>query len=320
MRRMALAMILSFAGCTGDPAASGYQCVAPANPGGGWDLACRLASRAFTESGLIQGNVQVVNLPGAGGGRAFVRLATNRRSDPTVFAAASPATTLNLAQGLFGSLDVADVRWVAALAAEPGVLAVRADAPWTSLSDLLEQWRRSPGSIISAGGSAVASQDHVKVLLVAEAGGVDPLLVRYVPFDGGGEALAATLGGFVDLFSGEASEILPHLEAGSVRVLAVMSRNPLSPPLDSLPTTFQAGIQVEWPTWRGFYLPGQVSDSVYHAWVERFSALAASQEWESVRQAYRWEPFVLTGSEFEVFVRDQVETFQGLARRMGLIP
>jgi putative tricarboxylic transport membrane protein len=218
--------------------------------------------------------VQVVNLPGAGGGRAFVRLATNRRSDPTVFAAASPATTLNLAQGLFGSLGVEDVRWVAALAAEPGVLAVRADAPWTSLPDLLEEWRRSPGSIISAGGSAVASQDHVKVLLVAEAGGVDPLQVRYVPFDG---------------------------------------------PLDSLPTTFQAGLEVEWPTWRGFYLPGQVSDSVYHAWVERFSALAASREWESVRRTYRWEPFVLTGPEFETFVRGQVETFQGLARRMGLI-
>jgi tripartite-type tricarboxylate transporter receptor subunit TctC len=53
--------------------------------------------------------------------------------------------------------------------------------------------------------------------------------------------------------------------------------------------------------------------------VERFSALAASREWESVRQAYGWEPFVLTGPEFEAFVRDQVETFQGLARRMGLI-
>ena len=148
---------------------------------------------------------------------------------------------------------------------------------------------------------------------------MDPLLVRYVPFDGGGEALAATLGGFVDLFSGEISEILPHLEAGSVRVLAVMSRNPLSPPLDSLPTTFQAGVEVEWSTWRGVYLPGQVSDSVYDAWVERFSALAVSPEWESVRRTYRWEPFVLTGQEFEAFVVGQTETFQRLARRMGLV-
>jgi putative tricarboxylic transport membrane protein len=247
-------------------------------------------------------------------------MATRRRGDPSVFAAASPATTLNLAQGLFGSLDSHDVRWVAALAAEPGLLAVRADAPWESLEALMDQWRREPASVVAAGGSAVASQDHVKLLLLAEAGGVDPLQVRYVPFDGGGEALAATLGGFVDLFSGELSEALPHLESGAARVLAVMSEEPLSPPLDHLPTTFQAGYAVEWATWRGFYLPGAVSDSVYDAWVQRFLALGSSPEWESVRRTYRWEPFVLVGPEFETFVEGQVETFQRLARRMGLIP
>ena len=246
-------------------------------------------------------------------------MATRRAGDPGVFAAASPATTLNLAQGLFGSLGPGDVRWVAALAAEPGVLAVRDDAPWDSLEDLMEGWREDPSSVVAAGGSAVASQDHVKLLLLAEAGGVDPLQVRYVPFDGGGEALAATLGGFVDVFSGELSELLPQLEAGSARVLAVMSREPLSPPLDHLPTTHEAGIPMEWFTWRGFYVPVAVSDSVYQGWVLRFQALSESPEWEAVRTTYGWEAFVLTGPEFESFVHDQVETFTGLARRMGLI-
>ena len=311
-------LLLFVAGCGGGSGPSGYQCVAPANPGGGWDLACRLAGRAFSESGIIPGNVQVVNLPGAGGGRAFVRLATRQSSDATVFAAASPATTLNLAQGLFGSLEVDDVRWVAALAQEPGVLAVRADAPWKSLAELMQAWSADPSAVVTAGGSAVASQDHVKVLLMAEAGGVDPRQVRYVPFDGGGEALAATLGGFVDVFAGEVSEVLPQLEAGSARILAIMSRTPLSPPLNDLPTTFEAGYEVEWATWRGFYLPGEVSDSVYDAWIDRFSALAESEEWDSVRRTYRWEPFVLVGPEFEAFVRGQVVTFQSLADRMGL--
>ena len=317
---LSLLLLVASSGCQAGSGTSGYQCIAPANPGGGWDLACRLASRAFTESGLIAGNIQVVNLPGAGGGRAFVQLATRRRSDPGVFVAASPATTLNLAQERFGSLEVGDVRWVAALAAESGVLAVRADAPWRSLEELMAQWRADPSSIVTAGGSAVASQDHVKVLLMAEAGGIDPLRVRYVPFDGGGEALAAVLGGFVDLFSGDVSEVLPHMEAGSARILTVMSRDPLSPPLDELPTTFQAGYPVAWPTWRGFYIPGDVPDSVYEGWSDRFLALGSSQEWGDITRAYRWEPFVLVGPEFETFVKDQVGTFRGLARRMGLIP
>jgi len=311
-------LALTAVACRGSSPSSGYQCIAPANPGGGWDLACRLAGRALTESEVIPGNVQVVNLPGAGGGRAFVRLATRQAADPTVFAAASPATTLNLAQGLFGSLEVNDVRWVAALAQEPGVLAVRRDAPWKTLEELMEAWAADPGSVVTAGGSAVASQDHVKVLLMAEAGGVDLHQVRYVPFDGGGEAMAATLGGFVDVFAGEVSEVLPHLESGAARILAVMSRTPMSPPLQDLPTTFEAGYDLEWPTWRGFYLPGEVPDSIYQAWVHRFSALAESEEWEGVRRTYRWEPFVLLGPEFEDFVRGQVRTSQELAQRMGL--
>jgi putative tricarboxylic transport membrane protein len=164
----------------------------------------------------------------------------------------------------------------------------------------------------------VGSQDHVKVLLLAEAAGVDPRTVRYVPFDGGGEAMAALLGGFVNVHSGEVSEVLSHLESGAARILSVMSREPLSPPLDHLPTTFDAGLPVEWMTWRGFYLPREVPDSVYDEWVQRFSALAASERWAEVRAQYRLEPYFMAGPEFSGFVRDQVETFRSLAERIGL--
>ena len=318
-RRLVPWVAVAFWGCSGQSGSTRYECVAPANPGGGWDLACRLTARALTELELVPENIRVTNLPGAGGGRAYVKAATSRAGDAGAFFTASPATTLNLAQGLFGSLDVEDVRWVAAVAAEAGVISVRTDAPWESLSDLVADWRRDPGSVVVAGGSAVGSQDHVKILLLAEAAGIDPRSVRYVPFDGGGEAVAALLGGFVNLHSGEASEVLPHLESGAVRVLSVMSPTPLSPPLDHLPTTFQSGYPVEWMTWRGFYLPGEVSDSVYEGWVERFTALAASDHWADVRAQYRLEPYFMAGPEFAEFVRGQVETFRSLAERIGLV-
>jgi putative tricarboxylic transport membrane protein len=248
-----------------------------------------------------------------------VKAATTRAKDPGAFFTASPATTLNLAQGLFGSLDVDDVRWVAAVAAEAGVISVRSDSPWETLSDLVADWQRDPGSVAAAGGSAVGSQDHVKVLLLAEAAGVDPRQVRYVPFDGGGEAMAALLGGFVNVHSGEVSEVLPHLESGAARILSVMSPTPLSPPLDHLPTTFGSGYPVEWMTWRGFYLPGEVSDSTYDLWVERFTALASSDEWAQVRAQYRLEPYFMAGPEFVDFVGTQVATFRSLAERIGLL-
>jgi putative tricarboxylic transport membrane protein len=226
---------------------------------------------------------------------------------------------LNLAQGLFGSLEAEDVRWVASLATEPGVIGVRSDSEFETLGQLVAQWRADPGSIVAAGGSAMASQDHVKVLLVADAAGVDPLRVRYVPFDGGGEAQAAVVGGFVDLFSGELSEVLPQVEAGAIRVLAVLSAERLAPPWDHLPTTVESGIDVEWPTWRGYYLPGEVTDSVYDLWTRRFEELGESSEWEAVMRTYGWQPFLQIGPEFEQFVFSQVRTFEDLARRMGLL-
>ena len=89
---------------------------------------------------------------------------------PTVLVAASPSTTLRLAQGQYGRLTVDDVRWIGALATEYGILAVAPDAPWRTLDDLLATWRDDPAALVVAGGSAVAGQDHIKVLLLADQG------------------------------------------------------------------------------------------------------------------------------------------------------
>jgi len=109
----------------------------------------------------------------------------------------------------------------------------------------------------------VAGQDHMKVLLLGREAGLDPLRIRYVPFDGGGEALTALLGGFVQVFSGEASEVESHLETGAIRVLGVLSPQPLDGLLAGVPTAAEQGYPVEWVTWRGFYVPGGLDDEAY---------------------------------------------------------
>ncbi|MDH3272412.1 MAG: tripartite tricarboxylate transporter substrate binding protein, partial [Gemmatimonadota bacterium] len=116
-------------GCEAPDANRGWECLAPANPGGGWDLTCRSVGQVLRELELSPGLVRTTNLPGAGGGVAYARTVARRTSDPSVLVAASPATILRLAQRQFGSLTEHDVRWVGALGAEYGVLAVAADAP-----------------------------------------------------------------------------------------------------------------------------------------------------------------------------------------------
>ncbi|HSG47019.1 MAG TPA: tripartite tricarboxylate transporter substrate-binding protein, partial [Longimicrobiales bacterium] len=295
------------------------ECVAPAAAGGGWDLTCRVTARLLSDLGLVPGLVRTVNIPGAGGGVAFAHAVARRAGDPGVLFAASPATTLRLAQGQYGPLTATDVRWVGALGAEYGIVAVAADAPWPDLRSLLESWRDRPQGLVVSGGSAVAGQDHTKILLLAREAGIDPRSVRYVPFDGGGEALTALLGGFVHVFSGEASEVESYLETGAIRVLAVLAPEPLEGILAGVPTARDQGYPVEWVTWRGFYLPPGVDEDVYRSWVERLEAVAASPEWEVARDRARLRPFLLVGPEFEAFVLGQVEAFRGLAAELGLV-
>lgn len=273
----------------------------------------------MTESGLAPGPVRTTNLPGAGGGVAFARTVAQRRDDPNLLVAASPSTVLRLAQRQYGSLTEGDVRWAGALGAEYGVLAVAADAPWRDLGDLVATLREDPSSVIVSGGSAVAGQDHMKVLLLAQRAGVDPLAIRYVPFDGGGEAMTALLGGFVHLFAGEASEIEAQVEAGRLRPLAVLAPERLGGLLADVPTAGESGIDLTWITWRGFYVPADIGDEAYDRWVEVLREVGTSTAWAEARRQYRLEPFFVVGEAFEALVHDQVADFRAMSREIGLI-
>jgi putative tricarboxylic transport membrane protein len=306
--------------CASPPTdARGWECLAPANAGGGWDLTCRSVGRVLGELGLAPGLVRTTNLPGAGGGVAYARIVAQRGQDPNVLVAASPSTTLRLAQRQYGRLTEDDVRWVGALGAEYGVLAVAEDAPWRTLDDLIAAWRHDPASLVVSGGSAVAGQDHMKVLLLAHRAGIDPRRIRYVPFDGGGEAMTALLGGFVQVFSGEASEVEGQIDAGRLRALVVLSPERLEGRLATVPTARESGLDVTWVTWRGFYVPGGIGDARYEEWVEILRQVGGSAEWEEARRVNRLHPFYLVGDEFHSFVQGQIADFQEMSREIGLI-
>lgn len=315
---LTLIFVLSLQACTPREGARGTECIAPANAGGGWDLSCRLIARSLEATGVVSGPVRTLNMPGAGGGVAFAHAVSRRAGDASVLFAASTGTTLRLAQGQFGPLDAEDVRWVGALGAEYGIVAVAADAPWDDLGELLGAWRERPEGIVVSGGSAVVGQDHVKVLLLARAAGIDPLSVRYVPFDGGGEALTALLGGFVQVFSGDASEVEAYLETGAIRVLAVLAPEPLGGMLEGVPTARGAGYPVEWITWRGYYVPTGLGEDGYQRWVTRLDSVGRSSAWSEALRTTRLRPFHLVGVEFERFIMAQVAEFEELVGELGI--
>jgi len=295
------------------------ECIAPAGAGGGWDFTCRSVAQVMQDLRIVTQPIRVTNMTGGGGGVAYANVVTQRSDDPNLIVAASPSTTLRLAQGQYSRFTERDVRWLGAVAADFGLVAVKADAPWKTMQELVAAWKADPAKITVGGGSAVGGQDHMKVMLLARAAGIDPRSIKYVPFDGGGQALTSLLGGFIQVFPGDASELRAQLEAGTVRVLAVMSPRRLPGAFANVPTLRELGFNVDWVVWRGFYVPKNMPIEAYEFWVRALRQVERSPEWARVREQNSLGQFFMAGAEFQVFIDRQVNQFRNLSRELGLI-
>jgi putative tricarboxylic transport membrane protein len=268
---------------------------------------------------IVSQPIKVTNLTGGGGGVAYANVVTQRNDDPNLIVAASPATTVRLAQGQFSRFTERDVRWLGAVAADFGLVAVKADAPWKTMQELVAAWKADPSKIAVGGGSAVGGQDHMKVLLLGRAAGIEPRSIKYVPFDGGGQALTSLLGGFIQVFAGDASELRAQVEAGTVRVLGMMSPRRLPAPYANVPTLKELGYNVEWVVWRGFYVPKNMPANAYEFWARALRQVERSPEWARIREQNSLGQFFMVGAEFQVFIDRQVNQFRNLSRELGII-
>ncbi len=296
------------------------ECIAPANPGGGWDFTCRQAGKVLYDLKKIPGPMQVSNKAGGGGGVAFAEVVSKRSDDNNLIVAASTATTTRLAQGLYAGFSADQVRWLGTVGADYGVIAVAKDSPYQNLGELMEAVKADPKSVGFAGGSAVGGWDHLKVLIAARAAGVgDVRAVKYVAFQGGGEAVTQLVGGHVKAFTGDISEVLGFMESGDLRVLAVLAPERLPGDLGNLPTAKEQGVDAIGANWRGFYAPGQMSDDAYNFWSQAVQDLYASDEWQKVMVDNGLMPFGLSGAELTDFVNKQVAEIQALSKDIGLV-
>ncbi len=308
------------AGLTLASGAMASECIAPANPGGGWDFTCRQVGKSLQDLGLIDSTMQVTNLAGGGGGVAYAEVVNKRGDDDELIVAASSATATRLAQGAYPGNSMDQVRWLAAIGADYGVIAVADDSPLQTLPDLLDQIKTDPTSISVAGGSAVGGWDHLKVLIAASAYGIDDVRsVKYIAFDGGGEAVTQLLAGSVQAFTGDISEAKGFVDSGDIRILAVLSPDRLPGDFADFPTAKEQGVDAIGANWRGFYAPGNMSDDAYNTWVEKIATLYASDEWKDVMANNGLAPLDLQGADFENFVSESVAQIQQISKDIGII-
>ena len=295
------------------------ECIAPAKPGGGFDLTCKLVQSALQDGKFITDPMRVTYMPGGIGAVAYNTVIAQKPDAANAIVAFSGGSLLNLAQGKFGRYTENDVRWVAAIGTDYGAVVVAENSPFKSLKDVIAAMKADPSKVVLGAGGTVGSQDWMKAALTARAGGVNPKTMRYVAFEGGGEALTALQGGHIHVFTGDAAEAGQQIKAGAkVRILAVMNDKRLTGDMANSPTAAEQGFDVDWPIVRGFYVGPKVSDTDYKVWADTFTKLMATPAYDKLRSERGLFPMALTGAPLDAYVKKQVDGYRKMAEDFGL--
>ena len=298
--------------------AQAAECIAPANPGGGWDFTCRQIGKILYDIGQVDAPVQVTNMAGGGGGLAFASVVNERNDDADLIVAASQATATRLAQNAYGGATADQVRFVGAIGADPGVIVVAADSPLNSLDDLMAAIKGGE-NVSFAGGSAAGGFDHLKVLMLAKEAGISDIRsIKYIGVDGGADAITQTIGGFTTGMTGDMSEIVGFLQSGEVKALAVLTEDRV-PGFEDIPTAVEQGYNTVAVNWRGLYVPKGISDERFEEWGAKLAAVAESAEWKEAMAANGLAPFTKVGGDFQSWVDGVIADTEALSREIGVI-
>src|SRR5438132_6424417 len=207
-------------------------------PGGGSDVLARAIAVMVEKEKLLPVRLQVINKPGGNAAVAAAHLA-EKKGDPN---------TLGLFTGVWlqtplvsseAKVTLRDLTPIARLVLEPAVIAVKADAPYKTLAEFIDAANKNPGQLKQSGGSNTSRDNVVRQLLQKSTGA----RWAFISFPGGGERIAALLGGHVDIMVIEPEEAGEHIRAGNMRVLAQISERRLAK-FPEIPTLKEAGFDV----------------------------------------------------------------------------
>lgn len=288
----------------------------PAGPGGGWDGTARGTGEALMKSGLVT-EVSFENLSGGGGGRAIARLIeTAPRQQNTLLISSTPIVVRSL-QGIFPQ-SFRDLEVIASVIADYSAFVVAKESPIRHWQDVADAYQADPRSIKVAGGSVRGSTDHFIIAKALQLAGGDPRKVVYVPYDGGGKAMAGILTGETQVLSTGLSEAIDMHRAGEARVIAISAPERLAEAPD-IPTLTEQGVDLTFANWRGFFAAPGLKESRYRQMIATIEKVVDTPAFDEVRARNGWSLLHLSGAEFYRFLKEQEREIGALMREIGYL-
>ena len=289
--------------------------IVPFPPGGLADLVARPVAEAMSRE--LGQPVVIENKAGAGGGIGMGLAARAKPDGYTILLALSSLTVLPQADVVLGRpamFALADLRPMARFTADPTVLAVRADAPWKTVQQFIDDAKKRPGAI-NYGSSGNYGTMHVPMEILAQSAGVK---LTHIPFTGAGPAVVALLGGQIDAVSSGPATVLQQIKAGKLRVLAHWGSSTLGA-LPEVPSLKDAGFSAEYAQWSGLFIPQATPEPI--AQRLRAAAKVAAQD-AKVKEVIlgAGSPVLYQDSaEFEKYVQADAKRMADVVKRMGKV-
>ena len=283
----------------------------PANPGGGWDQTGRNLAAAMQSAKLVS-SVQFDNKGGAAGAIGLAQFVNQSKGDPNALMVGG----MVMVGGLYLSkspLSLDQVTPVARLTSEYEVIVVPAASPIRTLADLVKALKADPGKVSWGGGSA-GGTDHILAGLIARAVGVDPKRVNYVAFKGGGEAVAAIVGGHVTCGVSGLGEFAEQIKGGRMRALAVSAPKRE----EGIPSLKEQGIDVELGNWRGVFGAPGLTTAQRDGLVRLVKTATETPAWKQTLQKLGWTGEFLGGDDYKKFIDEDQKRIAGIIDSLGI--
>ena len=286
----------------------------PANPGGGWDSTGRALGKALQDAG-VAASVNYDNKGGAAGAIGLAQFVNANKGDANAMMVMGAVMLGGIITGK-PPVSLSQATPIARLTSEYNVFVLPASSPLKTMKDVVEQLKKDPGSVKWGGGSR-GSTEHIAAAMLAREVGVDPAKINYVAFRGGGEAVAAILGGNVTVGGSGYSEFSEYIKTGKMRAIGVTSEKRL-PGID-VPTLKEQGVNVVIGNWRGVYGAPGITPEQRKALTDMIVKATKSKAWAESLDKNGWTPALMTGADFEKFVDDEFASLRAVMVKSGMV-
>ena len=305
---------LAAAGALPAHAASNLKMMIPANPGGGWDTTGRALGKALQDAGVAS-SVQFENKGGAAGAIGLAQFVNAAKGDPNALMVMGAVMLGGIITGK-PPVSLSQATPIARLTSEYNVFVLPESSPLKTMKDVIEQMKKDPGSVKWGGGSR-GSTEHIAAAMIAREVGLDASKVNYVPFRGGGEAVAAILGNNVTVGGSGYSEFQQYIETGKMRAIAVTSATRLKGV--NVPTLKEQGVNVEIGNWRGVYGAPGITPEQRKALGDMIVKATKSKAWAEAMQKNGWTDALMVGKTFEDFVDNEFASLRATMVKAGMV-